>query len=214
METVAVLDFETTGLSPAMGDRATEIAIVLVRDGHVVDRYQSLMNAGCRIPGEVTALTGITNAMIAAAPPVAEVMRQAAQFVGVHPVVAHNAAFDRRFWQAELERLDIRSASAFACTLLLARRLYPKSHNHRLSTLVQMLGLPQAGRAHRAMADAEMTGHLWCRIRTDVCDAYAIRDVGHALLTRVQTTSRTQVPRFLRETARAGGADAAFIPTT
>ncbi|MCA3826622.1 MAG: 3'-5' exonuclease, partial [Burkholderia sp.] len=46
MQTVAVLDFETTGLSPNMGDRATEIAVILLRDGQVVDRFQSLMNAG------------------------------------------------------------------------------------------------------------------------------------------------------------------------
>jgi DNA polymerase-3 subunit epsilon len=64
METVAVLDFETTGLSPQYGDRATEIAIALVRDGQVIDRFQSLMNAGRRIPLEITQLTGISNAMI------------------------------------------------------------------------------------------------------------------------------------------------------
>src|SRR5215213_10324860 len=46
---IAVIDFETTGLSPAMGDRATEVAIVLMEDGKVVDRFQSLMNAGVRI---------------------------------------------------------------------------------------------------------------------------------------------------------------------
>ena len=64
-ETVAVLDFETTGLSPNCGDRATEIAITLVRDGQVIDRYQSLMNAGRRIPSEVTYITGINSGMLA-----------------------------------------------------------------------------------------------------------------------------------------------------
>jgi len=78
-ETVAVLDFETTGLSPNCGDRATEIAITLVRDGQVIDRYQSLMNAGRRIPSEVTYITGITNAMISQAPPVVKVMRDGKQ---------------------------------------------------------------------------------------------------------------------------------------
>ena len=48
MDTIAVIDFETTGLSPNRGDRATEIAAVLVRDGQIIDRYQSLMNAGVR----------------------------------------------------------------------------------------------------------------------------------------------------------------------
>jgi len=50
MTTVALIDFETTGLSPAMGDRATEIAIVSLEGARVVDRYQSLMNAGVRTP--------------------------------------------------------------------------------------------------------------------------------------------------------------------
>ena len=114
------------------------------------------MNAGRRIPADVTHLTGITNDMIASAPPAAMVMRDAARFVGKTPVVAHNAAFDKKFWEAELAHVSIKSFSAFACTMLLARRIYPDSPNHRLSTLVQLLRLPKPGRAHRAMVDAEM----------------------------------------------------------
>src|SRR5579864_2105644 len=97
MQTVAVLDFEATGLSPGQGDRATEIAVILLREGQIVDRYQSLMNAGRRIPSDVVNLTGITNEMIASAPSVSKVMCEVALFVGKHPVVAHNAGFDRRF---------------------------------------------------------------------------------------------------------------------
>lgn len=204
MEMVAVLDFETTGLSPNYGDRATEIAIALVREGQVVDRFQSLMNAGRRIPAEVTQLTGITNAMIAASPPVATVMREAAKFVGNTPVVAHNASFDKKFWEAELAYLSIPTASIFACTMLLSRRLYPNSPNHRLSTLVQMLGLPKTGRAHRAMVDAEMTSHLWCRIRQDVSETYGIQSVNHELLTRVQKVPRSKMPTLLQACSPAG----------
>ena len=202
METVAVLDFETTGLSPNYGDRATEIAIALVRDGQVVDRFQSLMNAGCRIPADVIELTGITNAMIAAAPPVAKVMREASMFVGNTPVVAHNASFDKRFWEAELAYLSIPSTSLFACTMLLARRLYPNASNHRLMTLVQLLGLPKSGHAHRAMVDAEMTSHLWCRMQQDVSKTYGIQSVSHELLARVQKVSRLKMPTFLHACAR------------
>ncbi|MDP3826866.1 MAG: exonuclease domain-containing protein, partial [Polaromonas sp.] len=68
MTRIAVIDFETTGLSPAMGDRATEVAIVLLEYGCVVDRFQSLMNAGVHSPAFITSLTGISNAMVAAAP--------------------------------------------------------------------------------------------------------------------------------------------------
>ena len=77
MATVAVIDFETTGLSPAMGDRATEVGAVIVEDGKIVDRYQSLMNAGIRIPAFIEAYTGISNEMIAAAPKAAQVSRKA-----------------------------------------------------------------------------------------------------------------------------------------
>ena len=202
METVAVLDFETTGLSPNYGDRATEIAIALVRDGQMVERFQSLMNAGRRIPAEVSQLTGITNMMIAAAPPVAKVMREAAKFVGTTPVVAHNASFDKKFWEAELAHLSMATASVFACTMLLSRRLYPNASNHRLSTLVQLLGLPKSGRAHRAMVDAEMTSHLWCRIQRDVSETYGVQLVNHELLTRVQKVSRIKIPTMLQACAK------------
>jgi DNA polymerase-3 subunit epsilon len=57
MSRFAVIDFETTGLSPGNGDRATEVAIVLVEGGRVVDRFQSLMNAGVRVPAFITGLT-------------------------------------------------------------------------------------------------------------------------------------------------------------
>lgn len=72
-----LLDVETTGRSPNGGDRATEIAITPVRDGRVIDQFQCLMNAGRRILAEVTQITGITHAMMATAPPVTKVMRNA-----------------------------------------------------------------------------------------------------------------------------------------
>jgi DNA polymerase III epsilon subunit-like protein len=104
MSSIAIIDFETTGISPNMGDRATEVAIVMLEGGQVVDRYQSLMNAGVRVNSFITQLTGITNEMVQAAPPAEQVMREAARFVGGRPMVAHNAAFDKKFWQAELAR--------------------------------------------------------------------------------------------------------------
>ncbi|WP_175953687.1 3'-5' exonuclease [Burkholderia sp. BCC0405] len=198
MQTVAVLDFETTGLSPNMGDRATEIAVILLRDGQIVDRFQSLMNAGRRIPSDVVALTGISNEMIASAPPASKVMKEAAAFVGKHAVVAHNAGFDKRFWQAELGLLGVSAEHAFACTMLVARRIYPDAQSHRLSNLVDMLRLPKSGRAHRAMVDAEMASHLWCRLQQDIARTYGLGRIDHALMTRVQATAKAKVPMYLR----------------
>ena len=160
MSRIAVIDFETTGLSPAMGDRATEVAIVMVEHGQVVDRFQSLMNAGRYIPSFIESLTGISNAMIATAPAAEKVMAEANRFVGNAPMVAHNASFDRRFWEAELNRVGEKARQPFACTMLVARRLYPQAPSHKLGVLVDYHRLPKAGRAHRAMADAEMAASV------------------------------------------------------
>jgi len=203
MERVAVIDFETTGISPDHGDRATEVAIVMVEDGRIVDRYQSLMNAGVRVPAFITQLTGISNAMVAAAPPAAAVMREASHFVGTAPLVAHNASFDRKFWQAELARLDLPAPQPFACTLLLARRLYPQAPNHKLGTLADYHGLPRTGAAHRALADAEMAAELLLRIRHDLQQRHRVPAVDHGLLVALQQCQRHGVPDLLARHARA-----------
>lgn len=203
MKPVAVIDFETTGISPGQGDRATEVAIVLVEGARVVDRYQSLMNAGVRIPAFITQLTGISNAMVAAAPAAAEVMREARRFVGEAPMVAHNASFDRKFWVAELARLGLPAAQPFACTMLLARRLYPQAPNHKLGTLVDYHRLPRTGAAHRALADAEMAAELLLRIQADLARRYQVDGVDHALLLALQQCQRQGVAALLARHARS-----------
>ena len=199
MSTIAIIDFETTGISPHMGDRATEIAIVLWEDGRIVDRYQSLMNAGVAVNSFITQLTGITNDMLQSAPPADQVMRDAAQFVAGRPMVAHNAAFDRQFWRAELARCDQDGSHDFACTLLLARRLYPDASNHKLGTLAALHHLPSSGRAHRALADAEVTAHLLTQIQHDLRSRYGCTQVDHALLMEVQRTNRQSVASRLKQ---------------
>ncbi len=199
MTRIAVIDFETTGISPAMGDRATEVAIVMMEGGRVVDRFQSLMNAGVRIPSFITQLTGITNAMVAAAPPAAQVMAEAGRFVGDVPMVAHNASFDRKFWVEELARAGLDAPQPFACTVLLSRRLYPQAPSHRLGALADFHRLPRTGQAHRALADAEMAAALLARIQADLRERYAVPQPNHALLMALQTWPRAAVPKRLGE---------------
>ncbi|MBI5922929.1 MAG: 3'-5' exonuclease [Betaproteobacteria bacterium] len=197
METVAVIDFETTGLSPDQGSRATEIAAVLVRNGKVVDRYQSLMNAGVHIPPFIEELTGITNGMIRKAPAAAEVMREVSDFVGDTPLVAHNAAFDRKFWEAELKRIQRKRRAEFACSMLVARRVFPQAPSHKLGTLVKFTDLPVAGRYHRALADAEMTASLVLRLEEELCRRYGLSEVTHELLRKIQVLQKQQVGKYL-----------------
>ena len=193
MSLIAVIDFETTGLSPAMGDRATEVAIVLTENGEVVDRFQSLMNAGVRLSAFITQFTGITNAMVTSAPSAACVMSDASRFVGTAPLVAHNAAFDRKFWQAELALGGLAAPQPFICTLLLSRRLYPQAPNHKLGSLVDYHRLPRTGQAHRALADAEMAAGLLGQIQHDLRTRHGVRQPDNALLMALQRCAKSAV---------------------
>jgi DNA polymerase-3 subunit epsilon len=197
MSRIAVIDFETTGISPGQGDRATEVAIVLLERGQVVDRFQSLMNAGVHIPAFITQLTGITNAMVASAPPAEAVMADAARVVGEVPMVAHNASFDRRYWIAELARAGVPAPQPFACTVLLSRRLYPEAPSHKLGNLVDWFQLPRTGRAHRALADAEMAAELLNRIQHDLRTRHGVAEPDHAYLMGLQRCTKAAVAKLL-----------------
>lgn len=197
MDTVAVIDFETTGMSPDMGDRATEVAVVIVADGVIVDRYQNLMNTGAYIPAFIEELTGISNAMLRKAPPAAQVMDELASFVGTIPLVAHNASFDSKFLDAEWSRIGHLRQQAFACSMLLSRRIYPAAPNHKLGTLVSHLGLPSAIRHHRALADAEMTAHLWVRMMSDLKNQHGLSTVPHELMCTLQKVPKAKIAGYI-----------------
>ena len=205
-ERIAILDFETTGMSPAHGARAAEVGIVMVEDGRIVDRYQSLMNAGQYIPSFITQLTGITTAMVQAAPAAEQVMREAADFVGSAPLVAHNASFDSKFWLDELARAGCPVvqpvAALFTCSVLLSRRLYPEAPSHSLGRIVRHLQLPPADKAHRALADAEMTAHLLLRMQADLRSRWHIPEPAHALLNQLQRCPKKHLPRWLQDASR------------
>jgi DNA polymerase III subunit epsilon len=200
-ETVAVIDFETTGMSPGQGARATEIAAVLVQDGQVVGRFQSLMNSGAWVPPFIEQLTGISNRMLASAPASRAVMKEVMRFTRGLPLVAHNAAFDRIFWHAEALLADCEPDPAhhFVCTLLLSRRLYPQAPNHRLGTLAKLHALPSSGRAHRALADAQTTAHLLVQMQADAARQFAGvlngSEVTHGLLRGLQQAQRHALHR-------------------
>ena len=193
MRMFAVIDFETTGLSPEHGARPTEIAVVVIDGDTIVDRYQSLMNPGVPIPYEIQTLTGITNAMVRNAPKVETVMGEVLDFVADRPLLAHNAAFDRKFWDAELRRINRWRQREFACSLLLSRRLFPEAPNHKLATLARTLRLPATGRYHRALADAEATAYLLRHIQQELRRRFTLPAVSHELLIAIQSASRSQL---------------------
>jgi DNA polymerase-3 subunit epsilon len=196
---IVVLDFETTGMSPPRGDRAIEVGAVRIVDERIVDRFQSLMDPGRRISRFIEQYTGITPAMVRDAPPAAEVMAAFADFIGDCPLVAHNAAFDRRFLDAEFERIGCVRRQEFTCSLRVARRLYPEAPNHKLGTLVRYKQLPTDGRFHRALADAEMTAHLWLRMGRDLREACGLDRVSFVFMSAVARLRRNKMADFVRE---------------
>ena len=194
-DTVIVLDFETTGLSPDHGDRAIEIGAVRIEGGAIVERFQRLMNPGRRINAFIEEYTGITNAMLREAPPVAEAMAEFRDFVADADLVAHNASFDQRFLSAELTRLQHACDNRFACSMLLSRRLYPDAPNHKLGTLVAYKAIENDGTFHRALADAELTARLWLVMLDDLQERYRLSSVPFALLQQLQRTPKASVDR-------------------
>jgi len=192
-----ILDFETTGLSPNCGDRVIEAGAVAVEDGAIVERFQTLMNPGVCVSSFIECYTGITNAMLSSAPPVAEGMTRLAEFLGNHPLVAHNAGFDRRFLDAELARLRRTRRQEMACTMLLSRRLYPDAPSHTLEALVRHKQLQTTGVHHRALADAEMTAHLWLSLVSDVKRHAPSRPVSFELMLHLAKLPKAKVQSHL-----------------
>ncbi|MNZ45215.1 MULTISPECIES: PolC-type DNA polymerase III [unclassified Pseudomonas] len=198
MERIAVIDFETTGITPSSSCRATEIAVVILEQGRIVERYQSLMNAGVRVPAFIEQLTGISNAMLRTAPSAEQVMNEVNEFVGTTPLLAHNAAFDQKFWDFELGRIKRTRLQNFACSLLLARRLMPTAPNHKLGTLTTFARLPHTGQAHRAMADAEMAANLATYLEQELLQKYGVRELSHDFLRSLQKVPAAKIDEHLK----------------
>jgi DNA polymerase-3 subunit epsilon len=198
-DTVVVLDFETTGLSPNYGDRVIEIGAVRIERGQIVDRFQQLMNPGFRVDAFIEQYTGITNRMLRGAPDGAEVMAQFANFLGDDNLVAHNASFDRRFLDAELRVIKRQYTGAFVCSMLVARRMYQDAPNHKLGSLVAFKGIPTDGVFHRALADSEMTAKLWLKMLADITSQYEISPIPFQLMQQLSHKSKDAVHRFLRD---------------
>ncbi len=195
-DTVVVLDYETTGLSPNLGDRGIEIGAVLLEHGRITDRFQRLMNPGFRIDGFIEQFTGISNAMLQNANSCESATREFAQFIAGHNLVAHNASFDRRFLDAEMQYAGCTYNGNITCSMLAARRLYPQAVNHQLGTLVQLRQLANNGVFHRALADAEMTALLWLDMLRLLGEQYQLNEVTFATMQKLTRTARTAVEKF------------------
>ncbi len=158
----AVIDVETTGFSPAKGDRIVEIAVARVdARGRIEDEYATVLNPG-RDVGPVF-VHGISNAEVQDAPRFEDVAGEILARMDGAIVVAHNAVFEERFLAAEFDRAGIAvPVSPAVCSLWLARRTL-RAPNHKLTTLARAAGLSTVD-AHAALADVRTVAALMPRM--------------------------------------------------
>ncbi|MEJ2482389.1 MAG: 3'-5' exonuclease [Gemmatimonadota bacterium] len=160
----AVVDVETTGGSPARGDRIVEFACVHVRAGQLSRGFETLVNPGLRIPRWITGLTGIDDRLVAPAPRFDEVAGRVRSELDGRVFVAHNVSFDWRFVSEELRRsrAEVPEGDRL-CTIRLARKALPGLRRRGLDSLANYYGIEIDGR-HRAGGDAWATAVILTRM--------------------------------------------------
>jgi len=155
-----VFDLETTGLNPKT-EQITEIGACRIRNGEIVDKFQSFVNPGKHIPDEITKLTGITDEMVADAPYIDSVINDFIKFCGKYPtLVAHNSKFDCSFIDASLEKFNIVYRYRQIDTVLLCRKAFPELEKVKLNIVAQHLGFEEFNH-HRAIDDAIMLAKIF-----------------------------------------------------
>jgi DNA polymerase III subunit epsilon len=175
----AIIDIETTGGNPKT-DKITEIAVLLHNGNTVVSEFNTLINPECRIPYHISALTGISNEMVANAPKFYEVARELVEITENAVFVAHNVAFDYGFIRNEFRRLGFEYTREQLCTVRLSRKLIPGHRSYSLGRLCDELRIPVNGR-HRAMGDARATSMLFdilLRTESESKTAYISNTIG------------------------------------
>lgn len=160
----AVVDVETTGGASWRGHRITDIAIVEVLGGEIINEWYSLVNPGRHIPPMITGLTGITNEMVSVAPYFEHVADEITERLVGRAFVAHNVTFDWGFVQGELLRAagDAPEVPRL-CTVRMCRRLVPALRRRNLDVVTRHFGIDIHAR-HRAHGDALATARVLLRL--------------------------------------------------
>jgi DNA polymerase-3 subunit epsilon len=195
MQSLVFIDLETSGLSAA-DDRIIEVGIVHVQGQKVVQKYSTLVNPERKIEGHIKKITGINNAELRLAPKFADVAVEVMKLARKGIFVAHNAAFDYGFLEAEFARLEMPFSAPRLCTLKLSQHLFPAEQAHNLDAISARYNIRIHNR-HRAMDDALATWFFYQKI-TDMLDPYALalawnQVFQEAKAPKVNAISRTQL---------------------
>ncbi len=176
-EEFVVFDIETTGLSP-LNCKITEIGAVIVKNGEIIDRYNTFVNPKVPIPEEIVKLTSITDEMVADAPEIDKVLPEFLEFCGDRLLIAHNANFDISFIRAAADECGLPFANPYLDTVALSRYLNPELKRHKLDNLADYFGLGNFNH-HRACDDAEMLGLIFNKMAEKMQNegVYSIADM-------------------------------------
>ncbi|WP_143306812.1 exonuclease domain-containing protein [Chitinophaga vietnamensis] len=155
----AIVDIETTG-GHASANGITEIAIFLYDGRELVQHYETLVNPGVPIPYYIESLTGITNEMVADAPPFEAVAPMVFSLLHDKIFVAHNVNFDYSFLKHHLQAAGYDLQCRKLCTVRLGRKIFPGLPSYSLGNICKHFNIPVNGR-HRASGDAEATMKLF-----------------------------------------------------
>ena len=157
-----VIDVETTGKG-ILGNRITEICVVLLKGDRILDKFTSLVNPEQNIPPFITGLTGINNDMVRDAPRFHEIAERIIEMTTEAVFVAHNVNFDYNVLKEEFKNIGYTFARKKLCTVRLSRKLIPGLFSYSLGRLCSSLNIPLVDR-HRAEGDTDATVLLFQRI--------------------------------------------------
>ena len=153
--TYCVLDLETTGFS-FRTEKITEVGIMKVKNGEVIDEFSCFVNPEKPIPQRVVEVTNITDDMVKDAETIDKVMPKVLEFVGDSVLVAHNADFDIGFLKYNANQLGLSLDNTYLDTLRLAKDLFPDFKKYKLGKIAEYLGI-KVEVAHRALDDVDTT---------------------------------------------------------
>jgi len=148
-----VLDIETTGLS-YLTEKITEIGILKIKDGKVIDEFECFVNPERPIPWNITEITGITNDMVKDAETIEKVIPKIIEFIGDTVLVAHNASFDMGFLKYNFEESGCKLENTYIDTLRLAKMIFPDFKKYKLGIIAENLNIKVLV-AHRALDDVK-----------------------------------------------------------
>lgn len=188
-----VLDVEAIGARNVPA-RIIELGAYHLRSGKIACEFQTLINPGVPLPRFITALTGITDAMVAGAPRFAEVVGSWLDFSGDAVLVAHNSMFDLPLLNQEIARVfpGCRMRNAELCTVKLARRIMRNLESHSLDALAEHFAFEVPER-HRAAGDAKATVQILLRL-LDQLESHGVRTLREARSFRTETEALERKP--------------------